>query len=206
MEGQDYLNQISAKARPAKKEKNGILHSKFFIVGAIGLIGLTIIIILGAVLGSNKGGEKNLAIKLAFHLEATADTIETYQPNIKSSGLRSNSASLKSVLLDTNKTLTDYLAEKYQAKDAMKLADKGFVEEATTVKDGLMSELFEAKITGSLDRIFAHKMAYEISLVTSREIQLYKSTNNENLKGILDTSYNSLSNLYDKFNDFSETK
>ena len=95
-------------------------------------------------------------------------------------------------------------AEKYNMKP--KDANDSITEEETLTKDGLANELFEAKINGILDRIYAHKMAYEISLVTSREIQLYKSTNNENLKGILDTSYNSLSNLYDKFNDFSETK
>ena len=201
MEGQDYLNQISAKARPAKKEKNGILHSKFFIVGAIGLIGLTIIIILGAVLGSNKGGEKNLAIKLAFHLEATADTIETYQPNIKSSGLRSNSASLKSVLLDTNKTLTDYLAEKYEFKPSKY---KEISKQADKAKEALETELFEAKINGYLDRMFAQKMAYEISMVINEETAIDRKTSNTALKEILNKSYDSLKNLYDKFNDFSE--
>jgi hypothetical protein len=85
-------------------------------------------------------------------------------------------------------------------------ANENIAEEETLAKDDLVNELFEAKINGNLDRIYAHKMAYEISLITSREIQLYKSTNNESLKEILDTSYNSLSNLYDKFNDFSETK
>ena len=49
-------------------------------------------------------------------------------------------------------------------------------------------------------------MAYEISLMANSEAQLLKSTNNDTLKEMLTTSYNSLDNLYDKFNDFSETK
>ena len=203
MEGQDYLNQISAKARPVKKEKSGILHSKFFIVGAIGLIALTIIIILGAILGSNKGDEKNLAIKLAFHLEATAEAIETYQPNLKSSELRSNSASLKSVLLDTNKNLTDYLAAKYDFKENKY---KDLSEKADNAKEELETELFEAKINGYLDTAFAQKMAYEISIIINEETTVHRKTGNSTLQELLDKSYDSLGNLYDKFNDFSEAK
>ena len=77
-------------------------------------------------------------------------------------------------------------------------------EEETTAKDGLEAELFEAKINGILDRIYTHKMAYEISLITNREAQIMKSINNETLNEILTTSYDSLETLYDKFNDFSE--
>ena len=64
--------------------------------------------------------------------------------------------------------------------------------------------MFEAKINGILDRIYAHKMAYEISLITTREAQIMKSINNDTLNEILTTSYNSLETLYDKFNNFSE--
>ena len=80
------------------------------------------------------------------------------------------------------------------------------MEQLTLEKDGLSEELFEAKINGILDRIYAHKMAYEISLITARESQIIKSVNNDVLKEALVKSYDSLGVLYDKFNDFSETK
>ena len=68
------------------------------------------------------------------------------------------------------------------------------------------SELFEAKINGILDRIYAHKMAYEVSMFLSEESDLMNLTKNEALKEALSSSYNSLENLYNSFNDFSETK
>ena len=147
---------------------------------------------------------KDRLLALVLHIDNTSEAIGEYQPNVKSSDLRSYSASLNGVLSNTSRELTNYIAEKYNMKP--KDANENIAEEETLAKDDLVNELFEAKINGNLDRIYAHKMAYEISLITSREIQLYKSTNNESLKEILDTSYNSLSNLYDKFNDFSETK
>ncbi|MDO5452042.1 MAG: hypothetical protein Q4F56_03050 [Candidatus Saccharibacteria bacterium] len=206
MDGQQYLNQISEANRPVKevKSKGGIFSSKFFIVGVIGLGLLVLIIIMGAVLGANKGGEENLSYKLKLHLDGTAEVIQEYQPNVKSSELRSSSASLYGVLSNTSKELGSYLKEKYNFED--KNISEAITSKAELNEDELASELFEAKINGILDRIFAHKMAYEITIIMSEESKLYDSTSNETLKGLLDESYKSLENLYDKFNDFSETK
>lgn len=210
MDGQQYLNQISEANRPKAKAGgkkggvSGILSSKFFLIGAIGLGLLIVIVIIGAVLGSNKGGAKSLSYDLKLHLDNTAEVVKEYQPDVKSSALRSSSASLYGVLTNTSRDLTSYLEGKYNFKD--KDISKNVVEEAEEAKDGLANELFEAKINGILDRIFAHKMAYEISLLTAEEAQLIKASSDEALTELLNTSYESLSNLYDKFNDFSETK
>lgn len=207
MQGQEYLNQISASNRPVKENKlKSILTSKYFLIGAGAFVLLIIIVIIGSAMAGNKGGEKNDSIKLYLHLTNTTEVVDTYQKDIKSSTLRGNASSLKSSLSTTSKKLGDYLTEKYQMKDVTKSADKDFVEEATTVKDGLMSELFEAKINGNLDRIFAHKMAYEIDLIASEEQTILKETKNDTLKAILEESYGSLDSLYSGFNDFSETK
>lgn len=205
MDGQEYLNQISATNRPVKKSKmNGILSSKFFLVGMVGLIALIIIIIIGAILGGNKGGEKNDGFRLILHIDNTAEVMKTYQPDVKSSDLRASSASLYGVLTNTSKDLTDYLTAKYDYKE--KDVDKNIAEEATLQKDGLESELFEAKINGTLDRIYAHKMAYEVSTLMAEETKLYNETSKSDLKDLLDKSYNSLEKLYNNFNNFSETK
>ena len=107
------------------------------------------------------------------------------------------------VLADTSSKLTNYLTEKYGTK--IKDADQKIIEQATLEKDGLESELFEAKINGILDRIFTHKIAYEISVLMAEETEILEKTGNDDLKEILTTSYNSLSTLYSKFNDYSET-
>ena len=143
MEGQEYLNQISASNRPVKKSKvSSLLSSKLFLGGLVALVALVIIIIIGSILSGNKGGEKNNCYRLYLHLAATAEVVEDYQNDIKSSDLRANAASLKGVLTNTNKDLTGYLTEKYEFKE--KDIDKNFIAEANTSKDGLEAELFEA--------------------------------------------------------------
>ena len=209
MDGQEYLNQITESNKPKKKAGNkkgisNILSSKIFMIGAIGLGALIVIIILGSILGGNKSNDKTLCYDLKLHLDGTSEVIQEYQQYVKSSILRSNSASLSGVLTNSSKELTDYLVDRYGFKD--KDIDKKKVEAATAEKDEFANDLFEAKINGILDRIYAHKMAYEISLLTAEEARLMNTTNNETLKELLNTSYESLNNLYDKFNDFSETK
>lgn len=204
MEGQEYLNQISAENRPVKKSGGKIFSSKFFWVGVIGVVALIIIMIIGALLGGNKGGEKNLTYALKLHLDNTAAIISEYQPTVKSSALRSSSASFYGVLTNTSRDLTNYLTERYNFKD--KDISQNLTDEAQLNSDGLKAELFEAKINGVLDRVYAHKMAYEIMMIKSEESKIYDSTSNETLKEMMSQSFNSLENLYDNFNDFSETK
>ena len=205
MDGQEYLNQISATNRPEKSSKfSKILTSKYFLIGAIAVVALILIMVVGAALSSGKSNEKEDGYALLLHLNNTGELVNTYQSDVKSSELRASSASLGGVLSETSKQLDEYLTAKYNIKE--KDIKKDIVDEANLQKDGLNSELFEAKINGILDRVFAHKMAYEIALISTEESKLIKTTKNDNLRDILTTSYDSLDNLYSKFNDFSETK
>lgn len=204
MEGQEYLNQISASNRPTKKSMPKFLSSKLFIFGAAALILAIAIMIVGSILSSGKTSEKDSTYALKLHLDNTAAVIKSYQSSVKSSTLRSNSASLYSILTNTSRDLDNYLTEKYSFKE--KDADKKISEQATLEKDGLESELFNAKINGILDRIYAHKITYEISTLMNEESNLFKKSGNESLKNILNTSYQSLENLYKSFSEYSETK
>lgn len=202
MENKAYLDQISASTRPVKKKREGFLSSIYFKLIIGGILGVVVIMLLGAILGGMRGSEKDRAISLNVHINNTVEVLKTYQPNIKSSDLRSNGASLASVLSNTTKELGEFLTEKYEYKE--KNVDKEISAKEDAAKEELDTDLFSAKINGILDRIFAHKMAYEISVIMTREKEITKSTGNSRLKEILTTSYNSLENLYDKFNDFSE--
>lgn len=203
MEGQEYLNQISASNRPAKASGglSNLLSSKFFLVGVIGVVALIIIIIIGSLLSGGKSTPKELTASLKTHMDNTTEVIREYQIHVKSSSLRSSSASLASVLTDTSTKIGGYISATYGEVQLPETT----VADLTLAKDTLKEELFEAKINGILDRIYAHKMAYEVSLFMMEEEQLSASSD-ETLTLILNDSHTSLENLYSNFNDFSETK
>ncbi len=207
MDGQQYLDQISKTNLPKRATvgKKKFWQNKFFIISMIGVVGVLIIVLIGAIIKANTVSEKSLVEKLNLHLTGTISAIDEYQNYIKSSDLRSSSASLKGILSDTNSSVSSHVAEKYNLKNTNNY-DKALRETAETDSAELKNDLFEAKINGILDRIYAHKMAYEISVIKSEESRIYDITNSSSLKEALDTSYKSLENLYSSFSDFSEAK
>ena len=205
MDGQEYLNQISANNRPVKKSKfGGLMSSKIMLFGLISVVALIVIIVIGSLIGGSKKDIKSLGLDLFFHINSTAEIIGTYQNDIKSSDLRASASSLGGILNNTSKDLDGYLAEKYKIKT--KNAEKTMSKTIADNKQALNDELFEAKINGVLDRIFANKMSYEISLIAAEESKVINSTGDSILKDLLTKSYSSLENLYSNFNDFSEAK
>ena len=166
------------------------------------VVAFILIAIVGAVLNSNKTGVKDQAVSLKLSIDSTLSIISEYQSSVKSSNLRSSSTSLYSVLSNTNRDLTSFMTEnyKYNAKED----DKKFADDVALEKDGLESALFEAKINGILDQVYANKMAYVIALISAKETSLYNATSDSGLQNLLATSYNSLENLYNQFNDFQK--
>ena len=203
MDNQAYLNQISAAARPNKKT-NAFLSSTIFKIIIGGIAALFLILIFGAIINNGKTNNETKCISLYFHLDNLTTTIDKYQPSIKSSTLRGSSASLKSLLSGINSNLNNYLVTNYEFKE--KNADKKIIASETALSEELNNELFEAKINGLLDRVYARKMAYEISIIQTRESEIYKSVKDDTFKQALDNSYNSLGNLHESFDSFSETK
>ena len=203
MDKKEYLEQLNASVRPNKKPMGGkfsFVSSKAFKI-ILGLLGaMVVFIIIGVIISNSKDSLQKRVIDLKLHLDNTATIISDYQPSVKSSEIRSNSASLSSVLNSTNSELTNYILEKWKIKKI----DKKLQEEAALEKDKIESDLFTAKINGILDRLYNHKMSYEISLILNEESAILKATKDEKLKNILTTSSNSLENLSIKFNDFSE--
>ncbi len=202
MNGKEYLEQISSSVRPEKKPTKGFLSSTLFKVIIGGIVGFIIIAIVGMALGDKTVSVQDEALELNLYIDSTTGAISKYQPSLKSSALRSYSASLNSVLSNTTREVETFLENTY-GRDKSR-PDKTMEEDEKLHADGLDTDLFEAKINGILDRIFAHKMAYEITMIMSRESDIYDRVSDGNLRTALDSSYNSLTNLYEQFNNFSE--
>lgn len=181
----------------------GVLTSSYFKWGMVAFGALILIAIIGSMLG---GGEtlEDKCIDLLLRLDNTNElVIDEYQQYVKSSKLRSLSASLRGVYSSTSYELGNFLTAAFEF-DKNKL-DEDRKEEAALEPEALADELFKAKINGILDRTYAHKMALEIYSVMSDEMSIYDSTDGASLRELLESSYNSLNNLYTQFNDFSET-
>ena len=147
---------------------------------------------------------KDLTVSLKLHIEGTSTEVKNFQPSIKNSGLRANAASLYTVLSNFDSSINNYVVDKYSYKKGSE--SKKSKSKAEKAQQTLHDELFEAKINGLLDYVFAHKMANEISLIKSEMATIEKTASDKALKEILGSPYESLGNLYELFNNFSEAK
>lgn len=204
MDSQAYLDQISASNSTASTG-NKLFSSKIFKIGLIAIGALVLILIVGMLLGGSGDNLKNKIISLKLHTANLSTEISKYQSQLKSSNLRSSTASLRGILDSTASTLSGHIKNVYGIKDNKEI-DAKLTKKETDLSDKLEEDLFSAKINGLLDRTFASKMAYEITYVTSKEKDIIKQSKNAEFKSSLESSLNSLNNLYNMFNNYSETR
>jgi len=203
MDNQSYLNKITTDLQKSQKPKSNFLSSKAFLFTSI-IVGVFILIaIANAIVQGVSSKAKNTTITLTLHTTNLISTISEYQPSLKSSKLRGYSASLSSILSETSSALSAYIEEEYDLKQSK--YDKNLISSEESILLETNNEHFSAKINGILDRTYAHTMTYEISIITAYETEVLNSTKNQNLKTTLESSLNSLSNLYENFNNFSES-
>ena len=188
-------------ARPQKKPKASFVSSPIFKVVLGGVIGFVVIAVLGLVLAGGKENLKTQLMALNLHLDNTSELVSIYQKSVKSSDLRSTSASLYSILTNTHNKVENYLVSKYNYKP--KSIDQKLKDQATLAKDGLRAELSKAKSNGTLDQVFRAKIKSEISTFMAEITDIHDATNDDELKKFLNSSYSSLKTLYEKLNSAS---
>ncbi len=201
MDKQEYLNQISASTTASTKPAvKAFWRSKFFwtVIGCI--VFMVLVLVVGNVATSGRVTMVDRVGELLIHIEKTSDIIDEYQSDLKSSILRGYSASLSSVLADTDNRLATFAAGAYGYKP--KNIDEEVKAAAEEAYAELYNELFRAKINGELDNFYDLKMVYEITTILTQEQAILDATKNEELTAIVTTSFNSLMNLYAQFDGF----
>ena len=201
MDNQAYLDQIS----PVTKKtflNNNFFKSKITKIILGGIIVFFAIMILSSILSGGES-EETKCIKLQLHTQNLSTAIDNFQPSVKSSKLRSESTSLKTILKNIEVTNEKYLKEKYNFKKGS--IDKKLEETEHNLYAELNNDLFSAKINGFLDRTYARKMAYESALLRSYIEKIYPKNNNAEYKAELESFMKSLTLLEETFDSFSET-
>ena len=201
MDRKEYLNQISAKAAPAKKGLPAFFASKYFWIVIACVVAIIALLGIGSAISGSKEPPQNRLYSLLLQVDNVHSAVEQYQNDVKSSTLRGYATSLNTILASTSGQLTAFVTEVYKYKP--KLVPEKIQAEAAQHNDELNNELFEAKITGDLDEIFDLKMVYEISLIMNLEEVVLQNSNNEALIEMLTNSYNNLQKQYSDFDDWN---
>lgn len=208
MDGQDYLNQISATTAPSgqssKFDLMRIVSSKLFRIIGAGIILFILLIIVGNIISSASNKGRLLVEQLELRLtNLSAMLDEESNEYLKDPNLRSYNTQLIGILNDTNRQLTEYLTEAYSF-DAKNIPSN-ITQEETDYIETLKAELEEARLNGLYDRNYANSISTEIALIVALEENILERTNNETLTKILNDSISNLNSILESYENFNNS-
>lgn len=208
MDGQDYLDQISATTAPSgpasKFDLKNIMSSKLFRIIGASVILLILLIIVGNILSSAANKGRNLAEQLEVRLtNLTAMLDEDCNTYLKDANLRSYNSSLSGILKNTDTQLTEYLTEAYDF--TTKNIPAGIQEEETDYIEALKAELEEARLNGLYDRTYINSISTEINLIIALEENILERISSEKLIDILEQSISSLTSILESYENFNNS-
>lgn len=198
MNGLDYLDQISHKAKPTRASGGaGGLSPKLMKI-ASGLIGaLVLILVIGIIIVQVRGSSTEDLKRLDVKMGNLFTVVGTYNKHVKSTNLRSIGLSLTGSLTDTLRDLDAYLDEEHHFERS-KVGGSLKTEEEEHYKK-LDETLLNGKLNGILDQVYIREMRLELSLILSLESQILKNVRDDKVKEILTKSQGDLTTIYEQF-------
>lgn len=202
MDNLEYLNQISQSVRPTKPAANSQMK-KIIILGIIALFLAITVFAFTAIFSGGRKTPYDYAIQLDLRMQNLSNTLQTYNPMIKSSQLRSLGASLSSTLNNSSTQIANYFTE-LDLEDEERTPSPSIQDEETLISDNLNATLYNAQLNGLLDRTYLNQITLQISLLLSLETQISSKTNDEELLYIISLSTSNLEVILNNFNNFSD--
>lgn len=187
----DYLDQIA----PTNAKKPGIISNRPILFGAIAIVLLLVVILIGSLFS---GGVKP-SEKLAARLTITAETVESATGIIKSSKMRALNTDLKLFLTNTIRDIEPFLTK--NGIKIEKLSDKVLEDESNA---DLLIRLEDARLNGIYDRTYAREMSYQLDTILTLMRQIGKSASTEGFKSFLDNAIINLEPIQQDFSDFNQ--
>ena len=198
MDNISYLKSISAKPQKTTSP----LFSKKFLIPLIAVAVISILIIIFGSLSGSTPKNLDTTVRLNNRTTNLIKTLSTYNKSLKSSELRAMGASLSSVLQNTTAPLADSVKNDF-GKVSKDTTDKIAAEETEYITN-VNNTLEDARLNAILDRTYAREMAYQAAMLRSLQQECVSSTKNDTLKSSLESSIDSLDNLYNQLSKFSD--
>lgn len=213
MNNMDYLNQISADTRPAKKSAS--LFSSLPISGKlikfilIGLAAFVLIIVISAILKNRKDPEQDLFTRINIRTSNLSDVIDDHNSDLKSTRLRAIGNNIASVLSYTESKTEEFIESYYGAEDKKgnknsPSPNQAIIDEEDAYLEEIEADLEDARIEGHFDRTYHRTLTREIGYLLALEAELLNRTKKSDVIDTLIEPYNNLGTLYEEISNFTD--
>jgi hypothetical protein len=193
----DYLNQI-ATTPPVKKV------SPVIIFGAIGAVIISAIVVLFMLIQSAAPPSATTQLYSLQARIATLDKLTVEQgKHLTQSDLSTMNTNVGVMLKSMSAQVGAYMKERGSASDktsvAAKSAEKAYAEKLST-------KLNNAYLTGTLDRLYASEMVYQLNILKSKLQSVKAVAKSKKFNEVYDNNVPSLIKISEKLSAFQNTK
>lgn len=207
MDNFEYLQRISASNRPVKKPSklsrvNGSLILKILVSG---ILVSAILIVVGIVINAGPARATDVAQQLYTRMTNVNKAISTFNKDLKSSQLRSINYSLSGTLTNTIPQLSNYITTTNSSSKSPLTPPADIITYETNLDASVNSALANAKLNGTLDRIYASQIHLQVSLMLSMTSELLERDQDTALHTILDPFFSNLNVIEQSLNNYSAT-
>ncbi len=204
MDKLEYLNQISQSNRPVKPVKKSFVSGGLILkVLVSGIIVTALLICIGMVANAGPARATDLSRQLYVRIESVQKMINTYNPKLKSSQLRSISYSLSGALTGTSAQLSAYLTATYPDSKTPLVPNAETVANEEFSNTNVNNLLYRAQINGTLDRAYATQITLQVSLLMTMTSELIARDKDAALLAILDSFYANLNTISQALDNYS---
>lgn len=207
MDNFEYLQKISQSNRPTAKQSkmskiNGGLILKILLGG---VLAGAVLIAIGIIINTGPARATDVAQQLYMRMANVNQVISTYNKNLKSSQLRSINYSLSGTITGTMPQLSSYIASTNSKSKSPLTPPADIADQETKLNASVNAGLANAKLNGTLDRIYAAQIHMQVSLLMSLTSELLKRDQDPALSSILDPFFSNLVVIEDTLNSYSST-
>lgn len=205
MDNLEYLQHISQSNRPTSSSKISKLNLGPIIKLLIGgILAAVLLIGIGLLINGNSTRSTDITKQLYVRMDNVNKLIDDFNKNLKSSQLRAINYSLSGTITGTMPQLAEYLkASSSESKGALTPPAK-LLSEETQLYNSTGLALTDAKLSGTLDRIYTARIHMLVSLLMSLTSEVLARDDSTTLHSILDNFYSNLNNIEQTLNNYSD--
>lgn len=206
MDNYEYLQQISKSNRPLKPVKTSHLPNNFSLIVKIlvgAFLGLILLAGIGLLVKSSSTQSADTVKQLYARMNNVSNLIAEYNPNLKSSQLRAINSSLSSVISSTLPQLSAYLESVSDDSETALIPPTKLLEEEGKLYEDTNKLLAEAKLNGTLDRIYSSQIHMQVTLLMTLTGETLIRNDDATLTEILNNFYSNLSVIEQTLNNYT---
>lgn len=171
--------------------------------GLIGGILVLVVVVMAILMNSGGPNAGAYAAKLNDRIKTLQAVTDTHQKHLKETAVSEANTALSSALISMNTDLTALIKNNASLESKK---DKKATDAEESYSETLQKKLDDAYQRGTLDRVYAPQMTYELTVLSSMLKNLQNSSRSKSVREFTENAIKNIDAVEPAFANFSSTR